>query len=249
MKYLAGYNISLKKCLILKKNFMKTNHIKKLNMLRVLLAYLADNKASWENLPVFVEAVEAITALVKEIEAEAGKQIEITKGITLDKELKKAEMVKAALKVSSAGKAWAARNKNLEMKTAFGTAPSKLAKKKDIDCSGICKNIHSMASPLMPELAAYGIVASDLEGLDATIVAFHEVVSAPQLARTEGKNATAQLDGLFDEADTILHDTLDPIAMVLKDANHEFYAGLQNARYIGGNRNRKKESEADDNLQ
>lgn len=222
---------------------MRTNYIKKLNMIRVLLAYLNGCKETWVNLPMFVEAVQLLIEQKNAIEEEARKQDEVTTGIAIDKDHKKAEMVGNAIKVSAAGKAWAAKNKNPELKSSLGFSYSLLLKKKDQECYGICKNIHAIVSPIVADLAAYGIVASDLEELGASIDAFHAVVSAPQLARTEGKNATEQLEGLFDGADTLLHDTLDPIALVLKEANPEFYAGYQNARYIGGNKSRKKEGD------
>ena len=220
---------------------MKSNYIKKLNMIRVLLAYLEEQKETWKDLPAFAEAVAWLTEQKIAIEEEARKQEEITPGISDDKELKKSDMVKLAVKLCSAGKAWAAKVKNQELKTGLNVSYSKLLKRKDQECFSFCKNINLLVSPVIGNFADYGVIAGDLTAFNAAIDRFHAVISAPQAARTEVKNATGQIDVLFDEADAVLRDTLDAIALVLKENHAGFYAGYQNARFIGGWKERKAE--------
>jgi hypothetical protein len=226
---------------------MKGYYIKKLNMVRVLLSYLERENEIWNDFAPFAEAVADVNVLKTNIEEEAQAQSEITQGVTNDKETKKLAMVDLAIKLSAGAKAYASKVKNVELKTNLSISHSRLLKKKDQECYSFCKNIHTLISPLTVNLASYGITAGDLIALNNAIGSFHDVISAPQTARTESKNATSQLDVLFDQLDTVLKDSLDPLALVLKATNEEFYRGYLNARYIGGLGGKKKGKDGEEN--
>ena len=226
---------------------MKGYYIKKLNMVRVLQSYLERENETWKDMAPFAEAVADVNVLKTNIEEEAQTQSEITRSVTNDKETKKLAMVNQAMKLSAGGKAYATKVKNVELKTNLSISHSRLLKKKDQECYSYCRNVHMLLSPLTGDLAGYGITAGNLAALNEAIGNFHKVISAPQAARTECKNATSQLDVLFDQLDAVLKDSLDPLALVLKASNEEFYRGYQNARYIGGLGSKKTGKDVEEN--
>jgi hypothetical protein len=175
-----------------------------------------------------------LSDLESEINEESKNQQNSTNVVTEDKKQKKKTMIDATFPLCSGTKAYAAFAKNDGLKASVNFSISDLGEGSDQECYNRCKKVYEIVNPLAGALLEYKIKPEMLEKQRVATEEFYSVITAPQEARTEIKNSTEKLDGLFALSNTIFTEKLDPLVAMYEEENPDFYLGYQNARYIGG---------------
>ena len=166
--------------------------------------------------------------------------MKIITGITEAKRLSKENCVLYANKFSKAMKSYAHKIGDTEMEAAVSIPKSDLRKMRDGNFGDVVKMIYVLASPLMTELADYGIIAADLVAFDLAIKDYVAKIPEPKEAIQARKTSISLLRTQLALARDLLKNEMDPLVDVLSDVYVEFKTKWKNGRSIYDNRGSRR---------
>lgn len=210
-------------------NITQTN---KLNMFEATLTTLQNNQQSWSNIPAFAEAVAEFAAILPQIRSLGAQQVVPSAGITQSKAEKKERMAKQAFTLANIAMAYAAKEKNNELKTVLDFTFSDIHKCKDNISIDRSTAIHNRISAILPQLSSYNITGNDLASLSTAITDFQQAIGDKGTIMSGNVASTQALLRLFEEADTLLKDRLDKLIFRFQDLQPKFFDTYTNARII-----------------
>jgi len=174
----------------------------------------------------------AFKAKVTAITTTGQLEAQVISGITISKaDLKKA-LCTSTTGVAAALFAYASSISDAELKEKANYSYSDLFKLKDDELPLIVQNIHDEANTVVASLTPYGITAATLTAFQALIDQYSNKVSAPRNAKAQRAAYMEQLLTLFKEADAMLKNQLDKVALQLKPTQPDFYIAYKNNRII-----------------
>lgn len=228
---------------------MKNKQEDKLSMYLTVEKDCNANKDIWSNMPGFVDTFGRFKNLISEIKTQQEIQKGRTTGITKSKQKEEDEMIQATIESASAVHAFASIIGDDELMSKVNYSPTNLMRLRDTDLRAVCQTIHDAAESVIAQLEDYGKTPEDLEKLQKEINDFSDMISEPRSAIGTRATATAKLEELFQEADTLLRDQLDMLMVNYKSSHPKFYNKYRSARMIvdmGRRSKNEEESELED---
>ena len=190
-----------------------------------------NNNAAWMGVAGFVTQFGFFNTKVSEIQSTRNIQIGDISGFTVEKAVKKAEMITDTLKVSKGVVAFALATNNPGLKEQVDYSKTDLEGARDELVAGMCQIVHDRANDNILALADYNIVAADLTALQTSIGDYGLVSQLPSQKGDIRQAATALIPVQISEAKGILK-IMDAIVETLKDSQPEFYSEYFNSREI-----------------
>lgn len=204
----------------------------KLNMYNAVLSFCNQNEIIVATIPAFTTAVDNLIAKKDQIDNTAQQEAIIITGITINKANLKKIMIDSATNIASAGFAYATSSNNAVLKEKFKFTSSDFQRFKDDELPLIVQNIHDNANSVAAQLVAFGITAPMLASFQTQITNYTNAVPSPRNAAAQRKALRELLVTYFSEADQILKERMDKLALQFKTSDPEFYNSYRNNRII-----------------
>ena len=136
------------------------------------------------------------------------------------------------LKLSTAIVAYAAMTDNFNLIEKCDETPSALDGMRDNDFYTYSKLVLTEATPLVPSLAPYGVVADDLTNASTAATTYLENIQNPRVQINERSRSLSEIETLFTDTDTFLREKLDKVMKVFIATNNSLFVGYEGARGI-----------------
>ena len=204
----------------------------KLSMYKSVNACCAENTIITATVPAFHAAIADFSTQINAIRLAIQAEAFVITGITADKSSKKTAVCNNALTVASALFAYAASTGNMELKHKASYSARGFSRLSAIRLSAACRNIHAAATENLPALSPFGITQVNLDSFLAAIQSFEAAVPAPRNAISRRSTQVLSIAALFRQADTILKQRMDKLAILFKTSHPAFYLNYKNNRII-----------------
>ena len=203
-------------------------------MYLTVLAYLKLNISIWTASTVFTTAVAQLEAGIAAIKADdlVDKK---TNSETIAKQQLRDAMLDATVPICSAGVAYATVIGDKAVSAKFDFSRSDLAKGNEETVYNRCVTISVAATPIATVLAHdYGMPLDQPTTVAVAAKAYNDDLTVNREKRTAGKTVNKDMTAEFKTVDALLKKLLDKLVNNYKTTQPKFYAGYQDARYIGG---------------
>lgn len=204
----------------------------RLGMFRLILEFCFGHLDIIKKVPAFFNACNAFKAKVEEIDTLQPRAVKKTTGPAAGKKLQRKQLEKEALTITKLIKGFAAVTKNADLKKSMHYTKSELQNMSHEDLLPVCKHILKQGTALLPEMADFQLTESMLKQFENSIAAFYDSLPQPRLEINDKKGAGEQAELLYAEADSMLADVMDPIAVAFAETDPEFYSDYLNNRTI-----------------
>ena len=202
-----------------------------LSMFKVVQGTVNNNLSVVSGITGFMTQDGLFNTKVSVIESTRNIQIGDISGFTVEKGMRKAEMITDTLKVSKGVVAFALATNNPGLKEQVDYSKSDLEDERDENVGGMCQIVHDRANENILELGDYNIVAADVTNLQTSIGDYGLVSQLPSQKGDIKQAATALLPTLFRETKDILK-IMDAIVETLKETEPTFHSEYFNSREI-----------------
>lgn len=204
----------------------------KLSMYKGVQEVLTNNSDIHSTIPVIGETLTSFNSTIESIEQVNFDFVGSTKGATADKTAKEEALINHAIKLANVLFVFAVKTKNNALKEEFKLSKSYLENLRDTDLLNKSNQIINTAQSYVTDLASYGVTEETLTDVqtayDECAAAFN--AQAEKMAKKSSERE--KLTNLFNDADSILYDELDPMMELFIESNPDFYNAYQSARVI-----------------
>ena len=204
----------------------------RLSMFYAVQGTLLENNAIWSGTPAIVTASGDLDGNIKSLEDALEVQVRDIRGHSKDKSNAEETMIAQTLDVAGKVMAFATATNNEALAEAMNIFPSELRRYRDSIVAQRCQDVHDSANTVLASLVGYGVDAAKLTALQAAITAYLAQNTAPRLAITERKNATAEIDLLVESTLELLHRRMDPLMQGYAITEPAFYRLYTDARIV-----------------
>lgn len=204
----------------------------RLSMFYAVQQTMVDNNAVWSGTLAIVTAKAEFDGQVKGLEDALEIQVRDIRGHAVDKGNAEEAMIGETLDVAGKVMAYAVANSDEALAEAMNISPSELRRYRDSIVAQRCQDVHDAANGVLASLVAYGVDAAKLAAFQALIDAYLALNTAPRLAITTRKNATAAIELLMSDTLDLLHRQMDPLMQGYAITNPSFYRLYTDARVI-----------------
>jgi hypothetical protein len=202
------------------------------NMMQTVSQFLTINEEHISNKSALMGAHTKLKIHIESIEANSQIQAVNTKSDAAIKTIERLNIIDTTLKVLAGMAAHGASISDTRLKMASKVRLSELKKLRDTDFVIKVRAIYQVAIPFTAELAEWGIEKSDIDSLDSSSTEY--LRKSPDMRNIKAKTiqATSEIKLLFDETNTHLKTTLDPMMLPFKVLKPSFHGEYLNARAI-----------------
>jgi len=202
------------------------------NMMQSVDQFFTNNQSLISSNPAIVAAVNKLKSLIGDINSQSQVQAVSTKADSAVKADLKSSIIDTVLKLAAGMAAQAASTVDTRLKITADITRSELKKMRDADLLIKTRAIHEVALPLLTELAIWGVTKADVDALAS--MANEYSTQSPDIRNLKAKTvqATTDLKAKFDETNTLIKSTLDPMMLPFKNLNPTFHGEYLNARTI-----------------
>lgn len=211
---------------------MNSSQEAKLNMYHAVISHSDANPLITATVPAFDAMMAALKIKVDSIDSTVQQEALVISGVAADKKFLREILAQQAYKLAAAVFAYASSINNHTLKEEVDFSTTELLRHKDDELAPTCRNIHDAANANLAALAGYGITAPVLASFDGLIDQYAAVVPAPRNAAALRKTYAETLKTLFKDADNMLKNMLDKVAVQFIAGNLEFYNTYKNNRII-----------------
>lgn len=203
-----------------------------LNMMQSVDHFFTNNHSVISSNSAIVAACTKFKSLIDNINSQSQVQAVSTKADSVVKAGLKSSIVDTVLKVAAGMAAQGASTSDTRLKMAADITRSDLKKMRDADLLIKTRAIHEAALPLVAELGIWGVTKSDIDSLVS--IADEYSTHSPDIRNLKVKTvqATSDLKSKFDETNTFIKSTLDPMMLPFKNLNPTFHGEYLNTRAI-----------------
>lgn len=204
------------------------------SMMQSVDQFLSKNNSIIGSNPAIVEAAKSLKTFISEIRTHSQKQAQSTKAETAIKSSAKSVIIETLLKVTAAMAARAATTSDVRLKMAAGVTRSELKKLRDAELLIKTNAIYEIASSIVEELEIWGISRADVESLKTYAEGYS--IKSPEIRNLKliAVQATSDLKAKFEETNTFIKNTLDPMMSPYRSQIPSFYGEYLKARTIVG---------------
>ena len=204
----------------------------KLSMFKATNLVLKQNSELYAEIPVIAESQITLESIIQSIEQMDVDFKEATKGKTADKTAKAEALINQAYRLTNAIYVYGVKTKNHELMEDFKIGKGTLSTLRDTDLPKKVSKILSTAETIKAELVQYGISQADITAVSNALDEYKAAFDAQAETMTATSADRAKLYDLFDQADGILYDEVDPLLELFVEKNADFYNQYQSARVI-----------------
>jgi len=211
---------------------MTTIQESKLSMYIGEITFLNQYSAITATLPNFSAYFTTFTGNVTLIQTARLAQEADKKGVTVNKNMLKADLIAKAIDISHRVAAYATVVNNQKLFSEVNYTETDLKHCADTILHDRCKLIWDRGNTNVSSLATYGVTAALLTALQTAITAFDAAMPQPVNERSSKKQITEQLAVLFASTDSVL-GKIDILVEMVKSTQPAFYETYFNNRKIG----------------
>lgn len=210
---------------------MTSKQIGYLSMSRRVLNFLKKNLAVFGLLPSFNEELENYEGNLQLINTYGNQQRTDISGLRTQKEAMKLSTGKKALDMSHRIEAYAKITGDVVLAKKIHYTDTDLLKASDSEFMSGCVIIETIAEEKKTELAPYGVTPELLADLKASIGSYSEVMDTPKEGYTGRKQATHQLNELFDTQGDVI-EKVDALVEMIRYTNPALYTEYWDTRKV-----------------
>ena len=167
-------------------------------------------------------------------------QLENTTGMTISKNLIKADLIVTILKFSAALRAYAVSSKKTELKVRVHYVSSDLKKTPDPILFNIGTLLFRLAISVRTELVKYMVGETEIAEMEKLIETFYLAYPQKRGAVIVTKASTSNIAGMFKTMGKLLKDEIDELMLPFLFSQPDFYHAYRNARIIVDYTGRRK---------
>ncbi len=211
---------------------MKNAEKNKLNMYGEALAVMDANSAVYADTPIVGETLESFRGKTTEIKQIDSDFFSRTKAETLRKEIAEEKLTAGIVKLASALFVLGNKTGNTDLMINAKVTRTNLQNMRDIELVDKSEDILAFGNQHKAELVPYGINDEFLTSVQGHYTEFNSALNNRSDERAESIAAREKLTRLFDEADRMLKNELDPLIEIYCDINPDFCNAYKAARVI-----------------
>jgi len=204
----------------------------KSNMYNATEVVLKNNDSIIAEVPALGEVHTDLQALIEQIAAKNSELVGATEGKTSVKGKAINELISTILPITSAVKAYAARNNLLELRAKADYTESAFKHLTHAELPVKVKSIKDAAQGVLASLANYGMTQAKLDLVDLKLEALKNATGNKDVSFTDRSATRVALTKLFEKTDALLNEEADMIVEVLKESQPDFYNQYFAARVI-----------------
>lgn len=211
---------------------MRKNQEARYNMLNATRRVLVDNSALYVSMPAFGAAVDELGTNLDAMAHCVEKQVIDITGFTRDKAAAEERMLALTQVVAKGALAYATVKQDEVLAAKVRVGFTRLRRHADGVVARHCQAVLDAATTVADALADYGVDGPRLDELKAAIKRYDQANSAPRLAITARKGATAELALLLKDTTKLVTRRLDALMERFKLEAPAFHRAYTDARII-----------------
>jgi len=211
---------------------MKKDQETRYNMFNAVRTVLAENTALYAALPALRSTITEFNANLDAIAQCVEKQVIDITGFARDKAAAEEQMLGLTQVVAKAALAYATVKQDEVLAAKVNVGLARLRRHADGVVARHCRAMLDAANAVGSALEPYGVDADRLNTLKAAIQRYDEALSAPRLAITARKGATAELALLLKDTTKLVTRRLDALMEVYRLEAPAFHRAYMDARII-----------------
>ncbi len=186
----------------------------------------------FKNLPGFNAGILQLDGLVKNMRKQSQVLDINTRGFTNAKNTAKDKLIDVTLPIVARIQAFAIIAHDQVLQNAVKINSTSLIKLHESMLGNSCRAVWEICTAKASELAPYDLTSEMTNELNAAIIDFEaKLIGSPQY-RGEQKAAKQSFDSDYADATSILKNTLDVLASIIKSTNPALYAEYKNSRQL-----------------
>jgi len=216
----------------------------KIDSLKLIVKESGNNPESIAKVPKFGIIVNRINEICNEIEPHRIEQEKNLTGITVDKDIIVGNLKDSTVEISGAIYSLANDRNDNALMARVNYKPTRIEKMSQAKLVAVASIVLEEALKISPaDLANEGINAEELSAYRELIARFSVVKTSKKEAVIDRSGTTEKLNILFKEANSLVKDKLDRLAVQFKRKDAAFYLKYKAARTVHYRSAAKKESE------
>jgi len=200
------------------------------------------NPAAINSIAALADAYLRFKGIVDNISLISQSQMKITKGVTLDKNIRKEVLSEIIMKVANGLRSYAHVKNDVNLETEVGFSVSILKRMRNNFLLANGRIVQVRGNLYAFDLEDYGVDAALLAALGNKLDDYDERMTAPRRAIIDKKTATAMLKIRMAEMDDVMKNLMDKMVFLLADEHSEFKALYKLARRQHKFRTKKRKS-------
>ena len=212
---------------------MNDNQNAKLNMAQRVLDTLKRNEDLYRKIPTMGLIVAELNSDILNIREVQRQQSNINvSASTKNKRMAETKMIKSCVKIANLLYLIGLTTNNNDLITLNGLSENSFYRLADNASLALAQQILILAKKYSNELKNHSIEEKEINEIETSIEAFHNLIAKPMDTITERKEKTTNLVQLFAKLDSTLYDKLDKIMVIFKDSNISFYNEYRTSRNL-----------------
>jgi hypothetical protein len=208
---------------------------KQRKMFNKVISTCQSNQAEWKNDKAFTSSFTAFDAKNQLIDKNHSIQVQSTNSVTQHKKGKHDLVIDKDLYIINRIQSYAHATGNTQLAQQVAYNKTDLNRLTEADLMAVSNNLVTIATENLAALADYSVTQATIDELRTLITELNAAAKQLDKMKLEIKNATANLDAIFEEISDILAERLDLDIEVYRKSGSDFYNQYQDARIIPGN--------------
>ena len=210
-------------------NKSQTNHMR---MFLNTQESLDASTAEWNGIPILLNVKNNFDELIQRIEETNEKTVPKSKAVTEDKARVLKALAKKATMLAGTLQAYAAITGNAKLAGEVDLVESDFTHSRETDVEAMVTPVIKNARKELENLTDYGVTEAMITEAETSLDDFKALIGQPRTIRNQAFAAMSLLDELFDAANDLLNNRLDPLMIRFKYSETEFYSEYERARTI-----------------
>jgi hypothetical protein len=211
---------------------MDSNQSNKYSMYIATVELLKDNAARGAGIQAFTASLAKLDALVSQIREKDKERMGKTPGKVAAKDGAEEALTASTMLVTAALSALGQTTGNAELKQRAHITESYFRTARSTEQINIANLLYDLGKANLKGLAPFGITPAMIEELKSRVAAFDAAlkdIASGVAGRVGARSALAEM---FDKADELLKDELDPVMHIFRLTDPELYSDYRAARVI-----------------
>ena len=211
---------------------MDSNQSNKFSMYNATLELLKDNAARGAGIQAFAASLAKLEALVSQIQEKDKERMGKTPGKVAAKDGAEDALTVSAVTIAAELSALAQTTGNPELKKRAHLTETTFRAARSTEQINIANLIYDLGKANQEALAPFGITPAMIEELKSLVAAYDAALKDLAGVMAERVGARTAVAEMFNKADELLKDELDPVMHIFRLTDPELYDDYRAARVI-----------------
>jgi hypothetical protein len=211
---------------------LRARNENKLSSYLAVRAVCEANRAVWQVWKGFSDANAEFNTVVDQIVELMPQSGRRATGLTQSKQRLREQLADVAFEVASATRAYAKKQGNSELAKKVDYTRSEIVKGRDLVSAARSHAVLSAATPVVGQLADFGVTQAELDTLEGLLEAYREEMPKPREAILSTTAANRKLRELFRKADALLHEQMSAFEPKFRKSAPEFAVKFAGAKDV-----------------